>query len=628
MMRLFICLFGLCLGSYSLAANDPLHAAKDLYLGEAYFYAAQGEYVDAISRLDTELGQFYRMDDPSLDPLHFQINHANFSVGDFELSYRMHQRAGRAIKSVLEGSVDQAIRNEAAYRLARIYVQKDDPRSALNTIEKITGDIPENLRSDERFLRAQIYMLAGKFEDAIAILQRLQGGGEYEGFATYNLGIALIQNGQEAKGFEQLDKTGRIGSDDDGTLAIKDKANLLLGNRLLAAGQPALAKQYLDRVRLTGPFSNKALLESGWADVSLGKFDRALVPWSLLLKRNATDKAVQESMLGVPYAYAKLELQGKAALLYGSALEHFGAELGKLDASIKSIREGKFLKALVSGELKRDKNWVVKLRELPETPETYYLLELMASNDFQQSLQNYLDLDDLRERLESWGDYLAAYEDIIRLRRQYYESVLPDADRRFLELDSQMRLRLEQRRALDARLKNLLVSPRPDFLETVEERLAREQLRSLRDECKNDSSAAAEDARRRIKRLEGVLHWQIRSTYDKRLTDAYKHLHQLDADVEKLGNIHRSYVRTRQAATQSYKGYDDQIRQLGIRVRDTRERVNALMSRQGHLIDMMAENELDQRRKRLEEFQAQARFAMSESYDRASKKLLEEGGSK
>ena len=629
MMRRYLCLFGLCFTSLSFAGDDPSRVtAKDLYLGEAFYYAKQGDYFDAITRLDTELGQFYRLDDPTLDPLNFQINYANFSVGDFELSYRMHQRAGRAIKAVLEGNVEQSIRNEAAYRLARIFMQKDDPRNALSTIEKITGKIPEKIRDDELFLRAQIYMLSGKFEEAVKILQGLQGAKSFEGFSTYNLGIALIQSGQEQRGFEQLDKAGQIKSDDEGTLAIKDKANLLLGNRLIAAGQPALAKQYLDRVRLTGPFSNKALLGSGWTDVAVGKFDRALVPWSLLLKRNVTDKAVQESMLGVPYAYTKLDLHGRAALLYGSALEAFGSEISKLDASIKSVREGKFLQALVRDELKQDKNWVVKLRELPESPETYYLLELMASNDFQESLQNYFDLEELRKRMTSWDDYLDAYEEIIRIRHQYYESILPNVDKQFRALDSKMRLRLEQRQALDERLKIILVSPRPEFLATADERISRENLRRLEEKYKNDSSASANDIRGRIKRLEGVLHWQISTTYDKRLTEAYKNFHQLDADVEKLRNIYRSFVRSRQAATQSYKGYDDQIRQLRNRVRDSRERVNTLMARQGHMLDVMAVNELDQRRKRLEEYQVQARFALSESYDRASKKQLEGGGVK
>ena len=121
---------------------------------------------------------------------------------------------------------------------------------------------------------------------------------------------------------------------------------------------------------------------------------------------------MQESLLGVPYAYAQLGLHGKAALLYGNALEVFGQELNKLDASIDSIHKGNFLKALVREELKQDPNWVIRLRELPETPETFYLKDLMASNDFQASLQNYFDLDDLRaevrQRLGAQGVFCFA----------------------------------------------------------------------------------------------------------------------------------------------------------------------------------------------------------------------------
>jgi hypothetical protein len=169
----------------------------------------------------------------------------------------------------------------------------------------------------------------------------------------------------------------------------------------------------LDRVRLNGPFSNRALLGSGWADASQDRFERALVPWSILIQREVTDPAVQEAMLAVPYAYAKLNVHSRAALMYGSALEAFGTEVDKLGASIKSIREGNFLQALVREELKQDANWVVKLRNLPETPETYYLLELMASHDFQESLKNYLDLEELRKKLVVWAEDLNAFEEII-----------------------------------------------------------------------------------------------------------------------------------------------------------------------------------------------------------------------
>src|SRR3970040_1568118 len=98
-------------------------ALRDLYFGEALYHAHQGQYFDALQRLDTELSQYRGLDEPGLDTLHYHINGAEFSVGDFELNYRMHHRAGRAIKAVLEGAVDEAVRNEAAFRIARIHFQ-------------------------------------------------------------------------------------------------------------------------------------------------------------------------------------------------------------------------------------------------------------------------------------------------------------------------------------------------------------------------------------------------------------------------------------------------------------------------------------------------------------------------
>jgi hypothetical protein len=619
-IRRYLFLAGLCISPMALSATPAEKArAKDLYLGEAYYQAAQGNYLNAIVRLDTELWQYYRIDDPKLDPLHYQVNQANFSVGDFELSYRMHQSAGRAFKAVLEGNVDEAIRNEAAWRLARLFMQKGDATSALAAIERIKGRIPEKIKNEELLLRGQIYLLVGRFPAAIKIFQDLKGEKGFEGYSSYNLGIALIQSGQEATGLAELAKAGLLAPDDEATLAIKDKANLLLGNHLISADKPADAKPYLDRVRQSGPFSNKALLSSGWADAAEDKFDRALVPWSILIKRNSTDKAVQEGLLGAPYAYHKLKLHGRAAQLYAVALQSFGSELGKLDASLKSVRDGKFLKALVRDESKLDRNWVVRLRELPESPETYYLTELMASNDFQESLQNYFDLEELRRNLVAWAQSLDSFGEIIELRRRYHDGSLPPVDKRFKALDSQMRLRLEQRQTLHEQLQKLLVAPRPDFLETADERLLREQLAQLSQRYANDTSAAGEDARQRIERLKGVLHWNIRTTYNERLTRAYKHLHELGAEVEQLDGIHRSFVRSRQAATQSFKGYDRQLTSLGRRVQEARAKVSTLMARQGSILEAMTVQELEQRRARLQDYQVQARYALAESYDRANK---------
>ncbi len=621
MLRRIVCLLGIGYLTSSLAAEAPASGdLRDLFFGEAFYHAYQGDYFDAIARLDTEMGQYYGLDDPELDSFHFHIDQAEFSVGDFELSYRMHQRAGRAVEAVLEGAVDDAVRNEAAYRLARIYFQKNQPVNALHALDRIQGGIPEKLRDDLAFLRAQVYIAVGRFAEAAQILDPLQNAVAYAGFAKYNKGIALLRDGREDEGIHSLDQAGQIHGNRRSTVAIRDKANLVLGSKLLEGDRPEAAKRFLDRVRLKGPFSNRALLGSGWADVSAERYQRALVPWTLLAKRDVTDKSVQEALLAVPYAYGKLGVYGKAALGYGRALEAFGGEIDKLDVSIKSIREGKFLKALVREELKQDSNWVIKLRKLPEAPETFYLMQLMASHNFQESLKNYLDLEDLRKRLSVWEESLDAYEELIAVRRSYYEPLLPGVDAEFRQLDSRMRLRIEQRDRLEQRLQAMLIAPRPEFLATAQERVAKKTLSVIEKQLARNGNRRLRD---RIRRIKGVLHWQIQTEYDQRLTEAHKHLRELNQVVEKLEAQYTSFVRTRQAARQSYQGYEGSIRQQRAHVRRARERVQVLMARQGHMLETMAVNELERRRTRLEEFQVKARFAMADSYDRATKAQAE-----
>src|SRR3989442_1492374 len=449
---------------------------KDLYFGEALYHVYQGQYFDALQRLDTELAQYHGLDEPQRDTLHYYINDAEFAVGDLELNYRMHQRAGRAVKAVLEGAVDESVRNEAAFRLARINFQKDQLDDAQNALGRIQGAVPVEIRDDVEFLRANIDMATGRPGEAVKVLQQVHSNESLAGFVAYNLGIALFQGGRAQEAIGQLDKAGRLPAGDSAGLAIRDKSNLVLGSMLFELGDFERAKQSLDRVRLEGPFSNQALLRAGWAGASAKQYDRALVPWNILADREPTDVAVQEAMLAVPHAYASMNLYGRAAVTYGRALELFSKQIERVDASIGSIREGRFLKALIREESRQDETWVIRLRSLPDAPETYYLMELMASHDFQTALHNYLDLEDLQSRLMAWKTSLDAVYDIIQLRGDDYEPLLPEVDTQFRELDSRMRLRLEQRKHLSERLQAILTAPRPDYLATAEERIAGERI--------------------------------------------------------------------------------------------------------------------------------------------------------
>src|SRR5512134_902235 len=167
--------------SSASAGTSAPNTLADLHFGEALYHAFQGDWFDAISRLDTELMQHYAVDEPERDTLPYHVGQAEFDVGDFELAYRMHQRAGRAFKAVIEGNVEEPVRNEAIFRLARLYFRKDQPADAQVAVERIRGAVPPAIRDDLDFLRAQIHMANGRFAEAARVLKDIEHDKGLEG---------------------------------------------------------------------------------------------------------------------------------------------------------------------------------------------------------------------------------------------------------------------------------------------------------------------------------------------------------------------------------------------------------------------------------------------------------------
>ena len=191
-----------------------------------------------------------------------------------------------------------------------------------------------------------------------------------------------------------------------------------------------------------------------------------------------------------------------------------------------------------------------------------------------------------------------------------------------------MRLRLEQRDRIEKRLENMRIVPRPDYLATSGERIAGESIIKLENKFKGEGKDIPVEIKERIERLRGVIYWNVYTDYDRRFTEAYRHLKELDQVILKLKKQYTDFVRTRQAATQSYEGYEDEIKRLRWQIRDAGEKVGILMARQGNMIETMAVDELSKRRDRLAEFQIKARFAMADSYDRATRTQVQEKAEK
>src|SRR5260370_3030143 len=105
--------------------------------------------------------------------------------------------------------------------------------------------------------------------------------------------------------------------------------------------------------------------------------------------------------------------------------------------------------------------------------------------------------------------------------------MLPEVDAQYRELDSRIRLRLEQRKHLAERLQAILTAPRPGYLATAEEQIAGERIALIEKRLGNSNDPESLALRQRAVRLRGALTWRLETEYNDRLTPAYVHLKQL-----------------------------------------------------------------------------------------------------
>jgi tetratricopeptide (TPR) repeat protein len=589
------------------AAKEPRAIIQAPHYGDSLFYFYQERYFTSVTHL--MVSQHFTRLPPHEDE-------AEVLRGGLFLSYGLHREAGEIFAQLIEKSTTPSVRDRAWFYLAKIRYQRGLLAEAEQSIDRIQGNLPPDLEEERGLLHANLLLARNDFARAAALLQTLAKNSKAGPYVRYNLGVALIKSGDVVGGFDLLDEVGRAPALTDEYRSLRDKANVALGFAALKEAQPERAKAYLERVRLSGMLANKALLGFGWAAQAMQDPQKALVPWLELTKRDASDAAVLEAKLAVPYAFAEAGAFGQALEQYNDTLAVFERENTNLDESIAAIRDGKLLSGLLERNPGEEMGWFWNIRELPEMPHAGHLSHVLAGHEFQEAFKNYRDLHFLARNLSHWERSLSVLRDMLANRRQAYNerlSSLRDKERADA-LESLQRRWAGVASELERAEEETIVEA---FADPKERELAQrlERVRGIIERHGNDAEVAA--ARERYRRAAGALSWQLAQKFQARLWEAKKAI----KDVEKLlGEGLRSDAKLIEAARNEPARFDA----LAARIDELEQRLHAMMPRVAELIQMqqhdvqeLAVAALDHQKERLAVYTTQARFAIAQLYDRA-----------
>jgi Tetratricopeptide repeat-like domain/Tetratricopeptide repeat len=549
---------------------------------------------------------------------------AELIAGSLYLQEGMHNEAGEIFQRLLTDNVSSGVRNRAWLYLAQVWYARGYYQKAEGALRKVNGRMSPDFEAQRELLLANVLMHQGRYDEAIELLTGWRGSPVWSAYARFNLGVALVRANRLADADPFLSAVGTMLAPSPELEALKDRANLALGFAYLQANQPERARLPLERVRLNGPYSNKALLGSGWAQAALGDYQGALTPWMELRGRDVLDAAVQESYLAVPYAYMKMNANAQSAEYYESAVNSFDTESTRLDAAIAHIHQGDMLReVLASGPVHTASDtpllhgWFRDLRSLPRTAEAPYLYAVLAGHDFQEGVKNYRDMVYLGSTLEHWGDSMDAYQDMIETRERAYAERLPRVDGLLASGT------LEQLQQRNVTLENELraIESRHDVaaLGTETERSQWERVQRVEAGLAGvpDSPDAA-DVRTRVALVKGVLYYRLNDAYGARLWQEHRSLKDLNLALYETQSRWIRVERARHNVPQNNGEFAARVAALRERIASLQARLAATEERQSVYLAQIAVQELEQQKTRLAAYEVQARFALATMYDRAA----------
>jgi hypothetical protein len=586
----------------------PPHPVEDLAYGDVLFYFFEDDYFDSITRL---------LAARQLDRIPHSREEAELLLGGLYLSLGEHVEAGRIFQALLDKNTTEAVRNRAWFYLGKVWYQRGYLNESERALREVSDKTDQRINAERYMLLAQLMMQQGRYDDAITALSSWHGAPDWTAYAQFNLGIALVRKGRLPEAIGYLDRVGQMKVRGEELLALRDKANLALGFALLQAQRAADARPVLERVRLEGPYSSKALLGVGWADAGVGEFKRALVPWLALRKRDLLDSAVQESFLTVPYAYLQLAATGQAAEYYASAISSFDAEMQHIDDSIEQIRAGKLLERLLTDDKKDTLTWLWQLQKLPDAPESRYLYQLLASNEFQEGLRDYRELNYMSRNLAEWSESVSAYDDMLDTRQEKYKKRLPQAQAVLAatDLDGLNKKRVD----FESRLNEIEKSNDVAALGTPEERQTWERLKHIEEFlAAHPDDPELTDMRERHRLLKGVMYWRLSQSFKARLWNERRAVKELEANIKNTQKEAALVSHARDTVPVNDGGFADRVSAVRARIDELQRRLAETSEKQNRYLQVLAIRELEAQKMRIEAYQVQARYELAAIYDRAS----------
>ena len=526
-------------------------------------------------------------------------------MADCYLGFGMDTKAGALYQKIASGQHASLTLARARLQLAQFDYQHGRMGDTVERLRAMRDKLPSSLRDEWSLLFTNALLAQERYGDVVQMLEE-EGVDGSNAALRYNLAVALIRNGKVEQGRKQLDEVGTMDVTNLEQLVLRDKANLTLGYQYLQGQQGAGARNVFGRVRTVGPFSNRALLGLGWAEIAREPAATDAEPAPAPAAPGPAGGAATE---GGEDSLGKLLRPGYVTPAPGTRLGVEGAAAAP--STLPQAEQDALRRALVA--------WVELVKRDPMDPAVQ---EGMLAIPWA--------LDRLQAYEQSLTRYLNAITALETARNRMDEAMRSIRGGRMVE--TIVRRDMDSERGWMWRLRDLPDAPETFFLQSLlAEHRFQESLKSYRDARLLTRHLDA--WKKRVAELErggpggsigaqvahlrrgwqpawaGTVVWLDLATtlgppgaFDAALSDAAQ------TPLE---------LRTTRPPT-TFEGRSEKLKPLRLRIDALRPRINGIATAQDDLLEAVSTKELEGQRATIERYLTEARFAVARIYDRQS----------
>lgn len=621
-MRNVWLLAGLMLAGSVMAAPDILpDSAKNTYqdslYGETLYFLHSGEYDRALGLASDLESRNRRRYGKELD-----IYKASAQMG-LGINAAAEITFKRLIADPKGSFITPKARSHAWFYLGKQLYQSNESHAALSVLRLVEPEqLDPALLNEYHFYVATLELFDGKAGNADAHILAIDNKSPWAAFAFLNLALSYSERDVNFRKVESaFAKALELAVNTEDPAAFTDKIHLLAGQFFFSQGRGRSAIDHLRDISLEGPYSAKALLTYGWALTEQWRYHDALQPWYMLkTSRNPLSQEVQETYVAIPHLLEKLNAKVLALGAFEYASEQYDKVIKQLDESAQRLAHDDFTAPLLAQQAPGEWGSYKTLNmSLPDHPDNFYLSDVMLQPEFYAEFTLLRDLNGMRQQLNGRLQDLDAFADALQTRKKEYK-LLADSD--------VVNKKIAQLASFENRYKALLKQMSSAFknidgtgLASPDEKTQLAMFDSVASRVKKAKGSRGfnqDEYAQRLRRVKGVLMWELAERYTARKESISKNLTVLE---EQLRIARKQIVATRLAyedAPQSFQGFDQRLLVSRQEIKDKLAKTDRLMASQKQVMYALVKTDITRRQAQVAYYAQQARLAAARLFDETS----------